>query len=109
MKLDVRPVEHQRIERRCVWRVKKMRAVVFDLRRVLCHEPDEHRVKRIEQRGTATKIRLKVDDGPRFASRSICVVPIEKPLRLGQAETVDALLDVADAEEVPAGVSFATD
>src|SRR4051794_32149079 len=65
------------------------------------HQPLEYAVERIEQRPTTAEVRLKIDDFAvpvRFDFEG--GVSLEKQLRIGQTKSVDALLHIADAEEI---------
>ena len=82
-------------------RLEAVGLVVAQVHGVRRHQALEHTVHRFEQRPAAAEVGLEVDG---FAEaerlRSELLLPVEKARRLGQAEAVDALFDVADAKQV---------
>ena len=73
--------------------------IIADLRHVRAHDPPEHRIDGFQHVGAGAEVALQVNPA---AQRRIVRVParrlVKEQRRLGLAEAVDALLDIADAE-----------
>src|SRR5215217_1445757 len=78
-----------------------VRVVIIDVGSLARHELREDVVQRAEERRAAAEVLLEIDDLADVLRAGLePSVAVEESAGLGEAEAVDALLDVADAEEV---------
>ncbi len=84
-------------------RLQKGRAVIINIRRILCHYPAEKHVNKIQDAACGAEVGVEVNaqrpgEFSRVNRRRGELA--EKNLRLGTAKSINALLDVTDNKDV---------